>query len=170
MIDLELQLLKQKPARLAVLLAYQAATDELAEQAPQVAVESDSIPRDGSHGQSDDESSDQSQLNHSANDDDDPDDAPKRRPAKWLPRIANVAGVDPQELSKIHGQLIAYGLLKCDLADRSSGMVYQLTATAKQVLNKLANIADDNVESDFDSDTDGDADARESSDEIDAAA
>ena len=43
-------------------------------------------------------------------------------------------GVDDEELSWVHGQLIAYGLLKCDLRDRTAGVVYQLTPEARQVL------------------------------------
>ncbi len=57
-----------------------------------------------------------------------------RRGARWLSRIHQVDGVERSELSKIHGRLIAYGFLKCDLADKTAEVVYQLTLAGKQVL------------------------------------
>ena len=67
---------------------------------------------------------------------------PKIRKAIWLSRLTRVEGVDSEELSRTHGRLIAYGLLKCDLADRSAGVVYQLTSTSKQVIARLSSDAE----------------------------
>ena len=46
-------------------------------------------------------------------------------------------GVDSDEMSTIHGRLIAYGFLKCDLTDRAAGVVYQLTAESRQALAQI---------------------------------
>lgn len=59
----------------------------------------------------------------------------QRRGARWLSRIHHVEGVERADLSKIHGRLIAYGFLKCDLADKTAEVVYQLTLAGKQVLS-----------------------------------
>lgn len=58
-----------------------------------------------------------------------------RRAARWLARIHQIEGLAKDELSRIHGRLIAYGFLKCDLAERTAEVVYQLTLAGKQVVN-----------------------------------
>ncbi|HEY0985222.1 hypothetical protein [Schlesneria sp.] len=50
----------------------------------------------------------------------------------WTPRIFHVEDVPVEELSGIHGKLIAYGFLKFDLAGRDGGLRYQLTPLGKQ--------------------------------------
>lgn len=56
----------------------------------------------------------------------------------WVSRIVQLDGIESRELSRIHGQLIAWGLLQFQLAGRTSGMQYQLTRLAKHLLNRLA--------------------------------
>ena len=124
MIDLEIQLVRQNPACLLVLQADQAAFDRLREEASAA----DSKPASVSDsGESEPET------------DDDSDESASRRGHAWITRLPGVTGVDDEELSWVHGQLIAYGLLKCDLRDRSAGIVYQLTPEARQVLDAESN-------------------------------
>jgi hypothetical protein len=54
----------------------------------------------------------------------------------WIPRLAEVAGVDSKILSKIHGKLIALGHLKFQLAGREKGMCYQTSSLGKQALEQ----------------------------------
>ena len=154
MIDLELQLLEDTPDGLRVLIAYQQATEALIveEKVATLAHEkahAEALSKTASLEPEHADPGDSPDLGvESRPENEDADGAestvvPKRRAATWLTRITTVEGVESQALSKIHGQFIAYGLLKCDLADRSSGMVYQLTSTAKQVLAKLAKSVDD---------------------------
>lgn len=53
----------------------------------------------------------------------------------WVPRIYHADDVPAEELSGIHGKLIAYGFLKFDLAGRDGGIRYQLTPLGKQGIN-----------------------------------
>lgn len=53
----------------------------------------------------------------------------------WLPRIQTVDGVKSELLPRIHGKLIALGLLNHQLADRNSGLVYRLSHLGAQALN-----------------------------------
>jgi hypothetical protein len=50
----------------------------------------------------------------------------------WTPRFISVDGVPDEELSKIHGKLIALGFLKFKLLGRNEGLGYQLTRLGKQ--------------------------------------
>jgi hypothetical protein len=52
----------------------------------------------------------------------------------WLPRFRNVEGIEGEQLSKAHGQLIALGLLKFELAGRAEGIRYQVSQLGKQTL------------------------------------
>ncbi len=56
----------------------------------------------------------------------------------WIPRLAEVEGVDSKELSKIHGKLIALGYLKFQLSGREKGMCYQVSPLGKQALEQNA--------------------------------
>ena len=136
MSDLELELVSENPSWIAVLKAYQKAQEELAErQAAKSATElaariGSAATVEGAVSVRSDESDMTGEVENLAS-------APKKRASRWVQRISHVATIDRVELSKIHGQLIAYGLLKCDLAGRSDGMVYQLTSSGKTVLNRL---------------------------------
>ena len=142
MSDLELELVSENPSWIAVLKAYQKAQEELAErqaaksaQAEKSATElaariGSAATVEGAVSVWSDESDMTGEVENLAS-------APKKRASRWVQRISHVATIGRVELSKIHGQLIAYGLLKCDLAGRSDGMVYQLTSSGKTVLNRL---------------------------------
>jgi len=56
----------------------------------------------------------------------------------WLERVRDVDGVDRAELSRIHGKLIALGLLKFQLEGRTCGVRYQLSASGKHLLSGRA--------------------------------
>ena len=45
---------------------------------------------------------------------------------RWIPRLMSIEGVSDEELSGIHGKLIAFGFLKFQLQGRE-GLSYQLT-------------------------------------------
>jgi hypothetical protein len=129
MIELELQLVRENPHWLTVLQAYQAAHEELAQQTAQASATSpveDAL--------SEDKQADDAEASS--------EEAFAGRPRKsiWLPRLTNLDGIQPEELSRTHGGLIAYGLLKCDLADRSTGVVYQLTSVARQVIERETDV------------------------------
>lgn len=57
----------------------------------------------------------------------------------WVPRISTLHGVNDEELSKIHGKLIAVGYLKFQLSGRSSGVSYQISSAGKIALKKDSN-------------------------------
>lgn len=144
MIDLELELVRENPHWLTVLCAYQAAYEEsrkLAEESSPVedlADHASDSPADESAVDGEPTRSDEEAPAASVPE----SKAPKIRKAIWLPRLTRVEGVGSEELSRTHGRLIAYGLLKCDLADRSAGVVYQLTSTGKQVIARLSTDAE----------------------------
>ncbi|MDA0588394.1 MAG: hypothetical protein O2820_08600 [Planctomycetota bacterium] len=125
MIELELQLVRENPHWLTVLRAYQAAHDELAQQTTQASA----TPPVEDTSAEDEQAEDEEATS---------EDAFAGRPRKsiWLPRLTSLDDIQPEELSRTHGGLIAYGLLKCDLADRSTGVVYQLTSVARQVIER----------------------------------
>lgn len=53
----------------------------------------------------------------------------------WLKRLESVDGVAEEQLPRIHGRLIALGLLKFSLAGRQSGICYQLSSSAQRLLD-----------------------------------
>ncbi|MFQ5734198.1 MAG: hypothetical protein ACE5KM_19855 [Planctomycetaceae bacterium] len=55
----------------------------------------------------------------------------------WVARINTVEGVEQPHLPRIHGRLIAYGLLKFQLAGRNEGVLYQVSAFGKDALAEL---------------------------------
>jgi hypothetical protein len=52
----------------------------------------------------------------------------------WIPRPAELIGVDSQRLSSVHGKLIAFGFLKFDVSGRDIGVRYQLTPQGRRAL------------------------------------
>jgi hypothetical protein len=52
----------------------------------------------------------------------------------WVPRIESLPEVDPAGLSPAHGKLIALGLLKFELGDKTSGIRYQVTGLGRHAL------------------------------------
>jgi hypothetical protein len=60
---------------------------------------------------------------------DDADDS-----ASWLPRITQLADVDPSTMPALHGRLIALGLLRFELFGRAGGMRYRLSPLGRRAL------------------------------------
>jgi len=56
----------------------------------------------------------------------------------WLPRLQSAEGVDDEDLSRIHGRLIAWGFLTFRLAGRTAGIQYQISPSGKQALARHA--------------------------------
>lgn len=153
MIDLELELVTENPSWIAVLKAYQQAQEELALlQAAAVAQSAkleksllDSEPSTALEGANANRAAAESHANGSVEGDSDDaadgvdNDATgaKKRASRWVQRITGLSGIESAELSKIHGCLIAYDLLKCDLAGRSDGMVYQLSSSGRMILSRF---------------------------------
>lgn len=54
----------------------------------------------------------------------------------WIPRLRRIDGIEPDDLPRAHGKLIALGLLKFQLADRFAGMQYQLSLSGRQILGE----------------------------------
>ena len=142
MSDLELELVSENPSWIAVLKAYQKAQEELAERQSTEAAKSAQAEKSATEPAA----RIGSEATVVAARPDEPDmtgevenqaAALKKRASRWVQRITHIATIDRAELSKIHGRLIAYGLLKCDLAGRSDGMVYQLTSSGKTILNRF---------------------------------
>lgn len=52
----------------------------------------------------------------------------------WLARVSVIDGVPADQLSTIHGKLIALGFLKCELGSRMDGILYQITSLGRQAL------------------------------------
>lgn len=52
----------------------------------------------------------------------------------WVSRIGQLEGVDPSQMSTLHGRVIALGYLKFQLIDRQVGLRYRLTPAGKQVV------------------------------------
>lgn len=52
----------------------------------------------------------------------------------WLERIDELSGVDVDQLTGLHGQLIASGMLKFEISGRSVGLKYQLSQQGKKAL------------------------------------
>ena len=53
---------------------------------------------------------------------------------EWSPRITDVAELAAEQLSVIHGKLIALGMLKFEIGNRADGVQYQLTTLGRQAL------------------------------------
>jgi len=150
----ETELLRENPSWLAVLRAYVEILENLASADAQRETASDPSRDAGLSTDTGDSPSEPAELTDGLEDSDaelegdaDSDEpaAPQksRRSQPWAPRLTSVGDVDSEELSKIHGRLIAYGLLKCDLADRSAGVVYQLTPEARRAIASLATVESD---------------------------
>ena len=61
----------------------------------------------------------------------------------WLERIDQLNGVEVDELTTLHGQLIASGLLKFEISGRSVGLKYQLSQQGKKALEVSTSTDDD---------------------------
>jgi len=50
----------------------------------------------------------------------------------WDQRLRTIDGVPDEEMSTIHGKLIAFGFLKVQLTGRNEGLQYQVSPAARQ--------------------------------------
>jgi hypothetical protein len=145
MIDLELELVSENPSWITVLKAYQTAQEELAVQQAEAAAKSAQAKKSTSSPNVANESETSLDDTHPIHADEEAavkepaqaGEAAKKRASRWIQRITRLPGIEADALSKIHGRLIAYDLLKCDLAGRSDGMVYQLTSSGKTILSRF---------------------------------
>jgi hypothetical protein len=53
----------------------------------------------------------------------------------FVPRLSKVEGVDPEQLSSLHGKLIALGLLTFEVSGKS-GMQYQVSPLGRRTLDR----------------------------------
>jgi hypothetical protein len=53
----------------------------------------------------------------------------------WLPRIGTLDGVEPAEIARLHGKLIALGYLRFQLHDRRTGVQYQVDLASTATLD-----------------------------------
>lgn len=60
----------------------------------------------------------------------------------WLERIDALEGLTAEDLTRIHGQLIATGNLKFEISGRSVGLCYKLSDRGRQTLEKARATAD----------------------------
>jgi hypothetical protein len=59
----------------------------------------------------------------------------------WLERIDELEGMTTEDLTRIHGQLIATGNLKFEISGRSVGLCYKLSDRGRQTLEKARTTA-----------------------------
>jgi len=52
----------------------------------------------------------------------------------WSPRVTQVVGTADDQLSAVHGKLIALGMLKFEISSRADGVQYQVTPLGRQAL------------------------------------
>ena len=55
----------------------------------------------------------------------------------FRPRVREVDGVPADQMARVHGKLIAHGLLQVEIAGRTGGMLYQLTALGRRACVRL---------------------------------
>ena len=61
----------------------------------------------------------------------------------FRPRVRAVDGVPADQMARVHGKLIAHGLLQVEIAGRTGGMLYQLTAVGRRACLRLADSAEE---------------------------
>lgn len=63
----------------------------------------------------------------------------------WLDRVSDVPGLDPADLTSIHGYLIAQGLIRFEFTGRSIGLQYQLSPIGRESLNRRSLAPNDDI-------------------------
>ncbi len=61
---------------------------------------------------------------------------------RWAGRIASLSELDADELSQVHGQLIAYGWLTFQLEGREQGLQYRITSSGKKAREQARKLAE----------------------------
>lgn len=56
----------------------------------------------------------------------------------FRPRVREVEGVPADQMARVHGKLIAHGLLQVEITGRTGGMLYQLTTLGRRACVWLA--------------------------------
>lgn len=56
----------------------------------------------------------------------------------WIDRLTSIADLEGEQLSTIHGRLIAFGMLKFQLTSRTTGVQYQVSTAGVQAMEKAA--------------------------------
>lgn len=64
----------------------------------------------------------------------------------FRPRVREVDGVPTDQMARVHGKLIAHGLLQVEIAGRTGGMLYQLTTLGRRACVRLAGVEDESLE------------------------
>lgn len=64
----------------------------------------------------------------------------------FRPRLKFVDGVRAENMARIHGKLIAHGLLQVEIASRTGGMLYQLTSLGRHACVRLAHVTSEESE------------------------
>ena len=65
----------------------------------------------------------------------------------FRPRVREVDGVPADQLARVHGKLIAHGLLQVEIAGRTGGMLYQLTTAGRRAcLQVVEGFAEESLE------------------------
>lgn len=65
----------------------------------------------------------------------------------WLERIDELSGVDVDQLTGLHGQLIASGMLKFEISGRNVGLRYQLSQQGKKAIEVKTATDEEDLES-----------------------
>ena len=55
----------------------------------------------------------------------------------WIPRLTTIQQVPAERLPPVHGRLIALGLLRFQLLDRTGGMMYRLSPEGRSALSAM---------------------------------
>lgn len=58
----------------------------------------------------------------------------EERKLVWSPRVTRAEGTADDQLSAVHGKLIALGMLKFEISSRADGVQYQVTPLGRQAL------------------------------------
>jgi hypothetical protein len=56
----------------------------------------------------------------------------------FRPRVREVDGVPAEQMARVHGKLIAHGLLQVEITGRTGGMLYQLTTSGRRACLQIA--------------------------------
>lgn len=61
----------------------------------------------------------------------------------FRPRVREVEGVPLDQMARVHGKLIAHGLLQVEITGRTGGMLYQLTSIGRRACLRLADAVEE---------------------------
>ena len=58
----------------------------------------------------------------------------------WVPRLMKLEDVDADRLSRVHGRLIALGLLQFQVTDRTLGLQYKVSPEGRRALMRVVGV------------------------------